>query len=68
VTKKRVVSRVTKHGKPFDRKVPAESTWAELIGTMEGKLSITGDIFSTGIKWEAMQPIGEAGFREQSGG
>jgi hypothetical protein len=29
------------------------SDCAELIGSMKGKLRITGDVLSTGIKWDA---------------
>ena len=44
---------ITKHGKPIARLIPVASDCAELIGSMKGKLEITGDVFSTGIKWDA---------------
>jgi prevent-host-death family protein len=44
---------ITKHGKPIARLVPIASDCAELIGCMKGKLKITGDVFSTGIRWDA---------------
>jgi prevent-host-death family protein len=44
---------ITKHGKPVARVVPIASDCAELIGCMKGKLKITGDVFSTGIRWDA---------------
>ena len=44
---------ITKHGKPVARLIPIESGCADLIGCMKGKVKITGDILSTGIKWDA---------------
>jgi prevent-host-death family protein len=44
---------ITKHGKPVARLIPASSDCAELIGSMEGKIEIHGNIFSTGAKWDA---------------
>jgi prevent-host-death family protein len=44
---------ITKHGKPVARLIPIESDCAELIGSMKDKIKITGDIFSTGIRWNA---------------
>jgi prevent-host-death family protein len=44
---------ITKHGKPVARLIPIESACADLIGSMKGKVKVTGDIFSTGIKWDA---------------
>jgi len=44
---------VTKHGKPVARVIPAESGCAALIGSMKGKVKVTGDVFSTGIRWNA---------------
>jgi prevent-host-death family protein len=44
---------VTKHGKPIARLIPAESGCAALIGSMKGKVKVTGDVFSTGLKWNA---------------
>jgi antitoxin (DNA-binding transcriptional repressor) of toxin-antitoxin stability system len=44
---------VTKHGKAVARVIPADSDCAALIGSMEGKMKVTGDVFSTGIGWNA---------------
>ncbi len=44
---------ITKHGKPVAKLVPIASESAELIGVLEGKLKITGDILSTGAVWDA---------------
>ncbi len=41
---------ITKHGKPVARLIPIESGCADLIGSMEGRVRVTGDIFSTGVK------------------
>ena len=42
-----------KDGKPVVRLIRIESDCAELIGSMKGKIRVKGDIFSTGIKWNA---------------
>ncbi len=44
---------ITKHGKPVARLVPYESASAELLGALAGKLKIQGDVFSTGVAWNA---------------
>lgn len=44
---------ITKHGKPVARLVPVESESKELLGALEGALIIKGDIFSTGVAWDA---------------
>jgi len=44
---------VTKHGKPVARLIPASSDCAALIGSLKGKVKVTGDVFSTGIRWNA---------------
>lgn len=44
---------VTKHGKPVARVIPADSDCASLIGSMVGKVGVSGDVFSTGIEWNA---------------
>jgi len=33
--------------------MPARESDGDLIGILEGKFEIVGDIFSTGIRWEA---------------
>ncbi|MCX6589923.1 MAG: type II toxin-antitoxin system Phd/YefM family antitoxin [Acidobacteria bacterium] len=44
---------VTKHGKPVARILPAHSDCASLIGSMKGKVKVSGDVFSTGAVWNA---------------
>ena len=44
---------ITKHGKPVARLIPIESGCADLIGSMKGRVKVTGDVFSTGIEWGA---------------
>ena len=44
---------ITKHGKPVARLIPENSNCADLIGSMAGKIKITGDLMSTGIAWHA---------------
>lgn len=44
---------VTKHGKAVARVIPADSDCAALIGSMEGRMKVTGNVFSTGIGWNA---------------
>lgn len=44
---------VTKHGKAVARVIPADSDCAALIGSMKGKIKVKGDVFSTGIAWNA---------------
>lgn len=35
------------------RVIPADSDCAALIGSMKGKIKVKGDVFSTGIAWNA---------------
>ena len=44
---------ITKHGKPVAKLIPFASDSASLIGSLAGKLKITGDILSTGLDWDA---------------
>ena len=44
---------ITKHGKPVAKLIPIEVDSAALIGSLKGKLTIKGDILSTGLKWDA---------------
>jgi prevent-host-death family protein len=44
---------ITKHGKPVAKLVPLHSDSAHLIGSLKGKVTIKGDILSTGVKWNA---------------
>lgn len=44
---------ITKHGKPVARVIPFPRQPGDLIGSLRGKIEIHGDIFSTGIAWDA---------------
>ncbi len=44
---------VTKHGKPVARVVPYNQDCADLIGSLKHKIEIRGDIFTTGLRWDA---------------
>ena len=45
---------VTKRGHPVARVIPVrKKTGKDFYGCMAGKISVKGDIFTTGIKWDA---------------
>lgn len=44
---------ITKRGKPVARLIRYETNSAHLIGSLKDEITIHGDIFSTGVKWEA---------------
>lgn len=45
---------VTKRGRPIAKVTPIRTgSFEKLYGRMKGKITGTGDIFSTGIKWNA---------------
>ena len=44
---------VTKRGKPVARVLPYDSGDSELIGSLKGKLKVRGDVFTTGLRWDA---------------
>ncbi len=44
---------VTKHGKAVARVLPMPKSSADMIGSLKNKLSITGDVMSTGVSWDA---------------
>jgi prevent-host-death family protein len=44
---------ITKHGRPVAKVVPIGRPPTHLIGSLKGKLKIKGDIFSTGLRWDA---------------
>lgn len=44
---------VTKHGKAVARVIPAGSSCAALIGSWKGKVKVKGNVFSTGVGWNA---------------
>ncbi len=44
---------VTKHGKPVARVIPYSENDGDLIGSLRHKIEIRGDIFTTGVRWDA---------------
>ena len=44
---------ITNDGAPIARLVPYDPRWAALIGSLKDKISVHGDILSTGIRWDA---------------
>ncbi len=44
---------ITKRGKPVAKLIPLGTDSASLIGSLRGKLTIKGNILSTGVKWNA---------------
>ena len=44
---------ITKHGKPVAKLLPVETDFSKFIGCLKGKVQIRGDVFSTGLKWNA---------------
>ena len=44
---------ITKHGKPVARLIPFECDSAAMIGALEDKIEVRGDLLSTGVRWDA---------------
>ena len=44
---------ITKRGKPIAKLIPLGTDADELIGALRGRIRITGDIRSTGARWDA---------------
>ena len=44
---------ITKHGKPVARLLPMDTESGELIGTLQGKITVKGDLLSTDVEWDA---------------
>ena len=44
---------VTKHGKPVAKLIPIRAASKDLIGSLRGKIQISGDILTTGTVWDA---------------
>ncbi len=44
---------ITKHGKPVAKLIPILSESRELLGALQSRLRINGDVFSTGVSWNA---------------
>ncbi len=44
---------VTKRGKPVAKLIPIAADSAQLIGALKDEIEIKGDIFTTGVTWNA---------------
>ena len=44
---------ITKHGKPVARLIPVDTESGELIGALQGKITVNGDLLSTDVDWDA---------------
>ena len=44
---------ITKHGRPVARLIPYRRQSAALIGSLEGKIEVLGDVLTTGLAWDA---------------
>ena len=44
---------ITKHGKPVARVFPYDKQCADLIGSLQHKIKIRGNILTTGLCWDA---------------
>lgn len=44
---------ITKHGRPVAKLIPYETDSSSLIGALEQKVRIKGDLLSTGAAWDA---------------
>jgi len=57
---------ITKHGRPVARVTPIRPEGnTRLIGAMKGKIRIRGNIFSTGVEWDAESRYSHAGRRRR---
>ena len=43
---------VTKRGKPVARVIPYSDNDSDLIGSLSDKITVRGDIYTTGIRWD----------------
>ena len=44
---------ITKRGKPIARVIPYDNQDAELIASLRDKIVVKGDVFTTGVRWNA---------------
>ena len=44
---------ITKHGKPVARLLPVDTESGELIGALQSKITVKGDLLSTDVEWDA---------------
>jgi prevent-host-death family protein len=47
---------ITKHGRKLARLVPYQGGDAELIGCLNSKIQVSGDLLATGVGWDADDP------------
>lgn len=47
---------ITKHGRPVARLIPVGHEGSALIGSLQDKIEIHGDLQSTGVDWHAAEP------------
>ena len=45
---------ITKHGKPVAKLIPYRQEASALIGCLQEKIEIIGDLESTGTRWDAV--------------
>lgn len=50
---------ITKHGKKLARLIPYREGNGELIGSLQDKIQIDGDLLSTGIDWQVSDAIND---------
>lgn len=44
---------ITKHGRPVARVLPYQQGYSRLIGSLRDRITIRGDIMTTGVRWDA---------------
>lgn len=44
---------ITKHGRPVARVLPYQQGYARLIGSLRDRITVRGDIMTTGVRWDA---------------
>ena len=44
---------ITKRGRPIAKVMPITMECASLIGSLKGRLKPQGDLFTTGLRWDA---------------
>lgn len=44
---------ITKRGRPVAKLIPIDAESGDLIGVLRGKLTVHGDVQSTGAAWDA---------------
>ncbi len=44
---------ISKRGKPVARLIPIRASSSDLIGALKDRVTVKGDLLSTGIEWDA---------------